>query len=323
MSSTAKDLQERKLDQAARAAWFYYIAGNTQEEVAAKLNVSRQTAQRLVSIAVSEKLIKFRLDHPIAACVELEERIREHFELDICTIVPTAESNSDSSGGVALALAERIEASLSVREPTIIGISTGRTLLAAVAEVPTMNQPEHKIVSLIGAMSRDGRASHYEVVSRLSDRTNAQCYPMPTPVVTSTVEERILLQSQRSYQTILSLAEKASACFVGVCEIAWNCPLQRDGFLTESEVVELADRGAVGEIAGWAFNAAGQIIEGSTNLRVAGVPLRTMADLPIVAAGSGIHKVQAVRAALRGKLIKGLITDMATGSALLAGTPEI
>lgn len=319
MVSPSKELQDRKLDQAARAAWFYYIAGNTQDEVAAKLNVSRQTAQRLVSIAVSEKLIKFRLDHPIAACVEVEERLRERFELDLCTVVPTDSSASGPVGGIALALAEHIENALSVPEPTVIGLSTGRTLLAAVGEVPTLNQPDHKIVSLVGAMSRDGRASHYEVVSRLADRANAQCFPMPTPVVTSTVEERILLQSQRSYQTILSLAEKASACFVGVCEIGWNCPLQRDGFLTEAEVVELADLGAIGEISGWAFNAAGQIIEGSTNDRVAGVPISLMQRLPTIAAGSGNNKVQAIRAALRGRLVKGLITDLATASSLLIG----
>lgn len=319
MTSPAKELQERKLDQAARAAWFYYIAGNTQDEVAAKLNVSRQTAQRLVSIAVSEKLIKFRLDHPIAACVEVEERLRERFELDVCTVVPDAKGASGPLGGIAVALAEHLETALSASEPTVIGLSTGRTLLAAVAEVPTMNQPDHKIVSLVGAMSRDGRASHYEVVSRLADRANAQCFPMPTPVVTSTVEERELLQSQRSYQTIVSLTERASACFVGVCEIAWNCPLQLDGFLTETEVVELADRGAVGEIAGWAFNSVGEIMDGSPNDRVAGVPMSLLMKLPTIAAGCGPNKVRPIRAALRGRLVKGLITDLDTASTLLVG----
>jgi DNA-binding transcriptional regulator LsrR (DeoR family) len=319
MVSPVRELQERRLDQAARAAWFYYIAGNTQDEVATKLGVSRQTAQRLISIAVTEKLIKFRLDHPIAACVEVEERIRDRFNLDMCTVVPTAESLSGPVGGVAVALAEQIEKALSASESAVIGLSTGRTLLAAVAEVPTMNQPDHKIISLIGAMSRDGRASHYEVVSRLADRTNAQCFPMPTPVLTTTVEERKLLQSQRSYQTIVSLASTASACFVGVCEIAWNCPLQRDGFLTEAEVVELADRGAVGEIAGWAFNSAGHVLEGSTNDRVAGVPMSMLQNLPTIAAGSGTNKTQAIRAALRGRLVKGLITDLATAQTLLVG----
>ena len=59
--------QERRLDLAARAAWLYYIAGNTQDEIAGKLNISRQAVQRLVAVAVAEKLIKFRLDHPLGA----------------------------------------------------------------------------------------------------------------------------------------------------------------------------------------------------------------------------------------------------------------
>ena len=53
------DSESDRLDDAARAGWLYYIAGNTQDEIARKLGVSRQTAQRLVSLSVSEKLIKF------------------------------------------------------------------------------------------------------------------------------------------------------------------------------------------------------------------------------------------------------------------------
>ena len=52
-----------RLDEAARAGWLYYVAGNTQDQIAGKLGVSRQTAQRLVSLAVSEGLIKVRVDN--------------------------------------------------------------------------------------------------------------------------------------------------------------------------------------------------------------------------------------------------------------------
>ena len=68
-----------RLDDAARAGWLYFVAGNTQEEIARKLGVSRQSAQRLVSLAVSEKLIKFRLDHPIARCMELSAQLSHRF----------------------------------------------------------------------------------------------------------------------------------------------------------------------------------------------------------------------------------------------------
>ena len=80
---------DRKLDLAARAAWLYYVAGNTQDQIAEKLNVSRQAAQRLVSLAVSEKLIKFRLDHPLAECMALAQQLRDRFGLRYCSVEPS------------------------------------------------------------------------------------------------------------------------------------------------------------------------------------------------------------------------------------------
>ena len=85
--SKPKKMSDR-LDKAARAGWLYYVAGNSQDEVARKLGISRQSAQRLVSMAVSENLIKFRLDHPIADCMELATRLTSKFGLMTCQVVP-------------------------------------------------------------------------------------------------------------------------------------------------------------------------------------------------------------------------------------------
>ena len=73
--ATKLDSAGTRLDDAARAGWLYYVAGNNQEQIAKKLGISRQTAQRLVSLSVSEGLIKVRLDHPIARCMELAEKL--------------------------------------------------------------------------------------------------------------------------------------------------------------------------------------------------------------------------------------------------------
>ena len=70
------DGESARLDEAARAGWLYYVAGNTQDEIARKLGISRQAAQRLVSLAISERLIKVRLDHPIARCMELAAALK-------------------------------------------------------------------------------------------------------------------------------------------------------------------------------------------------------------------------------------------------------
>ena len=102
------ELENTRLDDAARAGWLYYIAGNTQDEIARKLGVSRQTAQRLVSLSISAKLIKVRLDHPIGRCIELAGRLREAYGLQMCEVVPADPgSNSETIGVAEAAAAER------------------------------------------------------------------------------------------------------------------------------------------------------------------------------------------------------------------------
>ena len=68
-----------KLDLAARAGWLYYVAGYTQDQIASEFGISRQSAQRMVSLSVSEKLIKVRLDHPIANCMDLASKLKKRF----------------------------------------------------------------------------------------------------------------------------------------------------------------------------------------------------------------------------------------------------
>ena len=70
-----------RLDDAARAGWLYYVAGRTQDEIATAMGISRQTAQRLVSLAVSEKLVRVWLEHPIARCLEVASALERRFGL--------------------------------------------------------------------------------------------------------------------------------------------------------------------------------------------------------------------------------------------------
>lgn len=309
--------QDRKLDLAARAAWLYYIGGKTQDEIAEQVNVSRQAVQRLVSLAVSEKLIKFRLDHPIAACMELAQALQVRFGLDYCSVQPTSPNAEHPATGIAIAAAEHLATYLARKEPLVIAFSTGRMLRAVGDEVPAMACPQHKLISLVGSISRDGQASSYEVVRRLAERTGAPCFPIPTPVIAGSVEERRLLQTQRSFAVVRDLAARAVVAFVGIGHVGWMAPLHRDHFVTDEEIAELIDQGAVGEIAGWAYDSAGRFVECPTNDRNAGLPLESLGQTRMIGVSGSPERVIAISAALRGGLLGGLITDERTALAVL------
>ncbi len=313
----APKVDRSRLDDAARAGWLYFVAGNTQDEIARKLNVSRPTAQRLVSLALSERLITFRLDHPIAACMELAGRVAERFALKHCDVVPTDPGTPDSTAGVAANAAGFLEQKLAVETPLIIALGTGRTLRAAVDQIRPIGAPHHQLVSLVGNIAPDGSASFFDTLTKLADLTQALHYPIPLPVVAASREERDLLIEIEPVRRVRALAARADLTLVGVGQMDRNAQQFIDGFISREELYELMRAGAVGEVVGWSFDEAGRILDTGANLRLTSVPHQPGADRLVVGVAVGPAKVRPIHAALRGRILTGLITDEATARALL------
>jgi DNA-binding transcriptional regulator LsrR (DeoR family) len=310
--------ERSRLDDAARAGWLYYIAGKTQDEIARQLKVSRATVQRLVSLCLAERLITFRLEHPIAACMDLATRLSDRFTLRTCEIVPTDPAAPTTVAGIAERAASLLEATLRSPKPVIVAIGTGRAMRAAVEQLPPMNRPDHQLVSLVSNISTDGSASFFDTVGRLAELTQARHYPTPLPILMSSEAERDHMLEMGPMKKVRTLAMRADLRLVGVGQMDKNAQFHLDGFISHQELRELMKLGAVGELTGWAYDARGRFLKGGTNRRLTSLPHPVPATTLTVAAALGPAKVAAILAALRGRLINGLITDEATAKALLA-----
>lgn len=311
--------EERRLDAAARAGWLYYVARRTQDDIARELGVSRQKVQRLVSLATTAGLVKVRLDHPIARCMELAAALRGRWGLGVCEVAPSTDGAPGLLAGVAAAAAAELERVLAAEEPRIVALGTGRALTATVDQVERARRPQHRIVSLAGNMMADGSASPFAATARLAERTGARHYPMALPVLAASRDELAVLHAQAPVRATLRLCARAHAAFVGVGWIGPDAPLAEDGFVAPADIEALRAAGAVGEITGWCFDAGGRLLPGGLNDRVAGAPLEPDPPRPVVAVAMGAAKVAAIRAALEGRFVNGLVTDERTAEALLAG----
>lgn len=306
-----------RLEDAARAAWFYHVAKNTQDEIAQKLEISRQSAQRLVALAVSEGLIKVRLDHPITQCIELAQQLKDKFNLLDCEIVPSDPATPDSSQGLAQCAAAILERYLKSETPKTLAFGTGRALKACIDELPSMHCQQHKIVSLLGNMMADGSASAFDIVVTMANRINAKHFPMPLPVIASSAAEKHMLHSLQPVKNIFSLIEQADATFVGIGQMTHYSPLLLDGFINDSELEMVKNDGAEGEIVSWLYDQYGHLLTNTTNERVVSAPLTINATKPVYGIAAGSDKVKAIHAALQGKLINSLITNEYTAKSIL------
>lgn len=312
-----------RLDEAARAGWLYYVAGNTQDEIARTMGVSRQTAQRLVAMAVAERLIKVHLDHPIGRCMDLGQALAERHGLRLIEVVPSDPAAPGLLAGVASAAAALLERTLRSPEPRVIALGTGRALKAAVEALPRMDCPQHRIASRLGNLMADGRATAFNAVVRMADRVGAPHYPYPLPVMARDPGERAALLAQEPVRATLALCERADLTLVGVGHLGPEGPLVVDGFLSLEALADVEALGAVGEITSWVYDAAGRVLPCAHNARVTSAPLpRAGGRQLVVAVAAGEAKVPALAAALRGGLVNGLVTNEATAERLLDGLPE-
>lgn len=314
-------ISSSRLDDAARAGWLYYIAGKTQDEVAAQMAISRQAAQRLVSLAMSERLIRVWMEHPIARCLDLAARLRGELGLAQAEVVPTDPGSSGGTVGLAEAGAAEIARWLRQERPIVMAVGTGRTLKAAIDHLPPITCPEHRIVSLTGNIGPDGSAAYYNVIFSMAEAIDARHFPMPLPVFLRTREERQLMHGLAMIRSTMDLAAASDVAFVGIGEMDDRAPLLLDGFLTAAKLAEMRALGARGEICGWIYDADGALMPGGPGLETASAPIPQRERARVIALAKGPRKIEPIRAAIRGRLVNGLITDEATAEALLGETP--
>jgi DNA-binding transcriptional regulator LsrR (DeoR family) len=314
----SRDSDPSPLDEAARAGWLSYVGGLTQDQIAAELGISRQRAQRLVSRAMAEGLIQIRLMHRIGACLDLEQALTDRFRLTRCRVAPGLGAETDPARAIATAAAAELERVLRLPTPQVIAFGTGRALRAMAEQLSSIDPGGHRIVSLLGNIAPDGSATLYDVISRIAEKLNATYYPMPVPVISDTPEEREFFMHLRPVRTVFNLARQADVTFVGVGQMGPDAPLAVDGFVTPETLRELQALGAVGEIGSWVYDAQGRYIDSPRNALVGGVRVEPGQTQPVIAVAAGPAKVAAIRAALAGRIVNGLVTDEPTATALLA-----
>lgn len=119
-------IEEKRL--LAKISKLYYEEGIRQDEIVAKLNLSRSKVSRLLQQARDEGIVRISVNEPPGIFSDLETTIEKRFRLQEAIIVDVYQPSSQSAIAREIGAAAANYLVRTVTENDMVGISWGSTL---------------------------------------------------------------------------------------------------------------------------------------------------------------------------------------------------
>ena len=310
-----------KEDLITKVAWFYYKEKLTQQDISARVNISRQKVQRFLEKARDLEIVRFQIKNPYANLLSIESELIEKYSLKDSVVVPyLSDGDNLLRRSFAKAGASYLERIISQHNNSIVGLGWGNTtayLADYFDSLPIKTKVE--VVSLIGNLMTNVAMNPYIIAERIANKLDAPFYNIWAPAITQSKERAEIFKSEPWINCVLQKASKANIILFSVGEVSPSASLFKMGYLSSDELKRLREKGAVGDILSRFFNAQGDLVDDEIHERVISVPIDKLRDTGKIVIGiaGGPLKLNAIQGALNGKYINVLITDEETAQKLL------
>ncbi|CAM3625102.1 MULTISPECIES: sugar-binding transcriptional regulator [Paenibacillus] len=310
-------MEQDKQRLSIEAARLYYLSDYSQQEIAARLGVSRPTVSRLLQHAKEQGYVQISIVDPLEDLDALGERVKKRYKLDqvLVSYSPINEYR-EIQKHISKKAADYLHEI--VKDSDIIGVTWGTTMHAVALQLRDKPVRGVEVVQLKGGVSHSQVNTYAaETVHLFAEAYHTLARYLPLPVIFDSVELKEMVERDRHIQRIIQLGKQANIAIFTVGTVHEDALLFRLGYLSEEEQQLLARIGA-GDICSRFFDANGRICSEEINDRTVGIDLEALRDKErsILVAG-GRQKLAAIRAALVGGYANTLVTDQFTAQALL------
>lgn len=308
-------------DRLRLAARLYYIDGLGQNDVAKFVKVSQAKVSRLLALARERGIVRITVADYEPRHTELEAQIRARFDLGTAVVIKTLEglTNTDLRQAVGRFASDALNTLL--KPGDIVALAGGRTIHEVVQHLP---EPRNKALTVVQAMgSVDSNVSAFdaqEIGRVLAQRLGGSFLALNAPAYIPEKRTRDALLKLPQMRAVHDYLDRAQVAIVGLGTLENSVFVER-GTLSDSDAAELRKAGAVGEICGRFFDKNGNECETAWRDQVISAEISQLRRIPqTIAVVSGKDRTAAITAAIRGKMLKGLIIDESGATELLAAS---
>jgi DNA-binding transcriptional regulator LsrR (DeoR family) len=300
----------------ARICWYYFKEGQTQEEIAQRLGLTRKRINRVLTEARTSGFVQITIDSSVSACAELETRLADRFGLRRAIVVPSPEPQIDVRTVVGAAAGQYVSEHLA--EGGSLGITWGGTINAAAHNVPRRQRQRNRVVLLCGGLARSTNVNPYDNAAMFSRALDATCFYVTAPMFAETSELRDALVDSEPVRSVLQMTRQLDIALLSAVDLSTQSKALEYGVITRELWRSLREAGAVGDICGHYLDADGKLADHPIAARTVKPSLDDLRQVPeLVLAAGGRQKAPIIRAAILAGLCRVLITDEAAATLLL------
>lgn len=295
-----------------RASRLYYELGETQQQIAELLGVTRPQVSRLLKRARSEGVVEIRIIDATAAESPAGDILRQRFGLDGVHLAPSIAGPDDVTRRMVGTLAADVLRS-SIRPGAVVGIGDGAAVSATADALDGLAlESAITVVPLCGGFWTLGH--EVEPYRRVGEALGADVRGLMAPGLVDDAATRTALIAHAGVRAIAELWDRLDVALFGIGGPAWSAA--RVGEATERE---LASGDAVGEVLVAPFDIDGRFVCPALRDRVIAFDARRLGAVPsAIGVAAGPSKVRPILGALRAGVVRTLVTDVATAQAVVA-----
>ena len=291
-----------------KVAWHYYVENLTQQKIAEIMGVSRITVNKMLDEARNKGIIQFNIPLKYLKKIELENKLKEKYNLEDVLIIPTGEEENLKSilGKAAAIYIENL-----LENNSYINIGYGETLNSLIDNLTKTSEKSFSIISLTG-----GVMPYLPYYSNSNNKLSLNLIPAPLFMDNIVAAEKI--QQEKSVQDIFDLSSLASLSVTGIGELSEEATIQKTGIVSSMDLKKMKMKGAVADILMHFIDKDGNLIQSEYENKLVSTSLEKLRGMKnIIAVAAGDKKINAIDASMKTRIFNRLITDENTAKQLI------
>lgn len=314
-----KSITDEQKQEYRRVAYYYYKEGLTQEEIAKRMQMSRQRVNRIVSSCIELGIVTINIEDLDNSNLELETKLEQKYGLKEVRIVDdVAEELEIQELGIE---GGKYLRSI-LKKDDIIGFSRGRNTSALVEYLPEAEDyPENITVTQLmgGSVDADDSIPVDEIMYRFATKLKAKTAKLYAPIILGSEKLRESFTQEPYFQKSYEIIKKCNIAVVGIgtASSQWKHMISLYDIKDKAQTEWAKD--VVGEVCTHFYDCDGKAVEPPFRDRIISILLEDYMKIPVrIGVAGGKEKTAAISAAVKGGYINVLITDLQTARKLLA-----